>query len=133
MTKSRASTLQLVATIFVLVASRLDAESPVLSSWWLAIGAGTLAMLLSQVRTARVISATLSAMTLLVTLTNFHSELNRGTGLLVLVLLVLATAAQAITLRGLVVASQAWTTSEKYEPQPANPWNSVDQGIDPTL
>ena len=67
MSKRRAFFLLVSAALLVAIAARLNGESDLLNSWWLAIGAGTLAMLLSRARTATFIAVVLASVTAVVT------------------------------------------------------------------
>ena len=133
MSKLRAFMLLSVAAVLVAIASRLNGESALLSSWWLAIGAGTFALLLSRARAATFLAAVLALVTAVITLASASALLAGDSGRLTLGLLVMSTLAQMLTVRVLATAPHGWNPSAKYETQPANPWNSVDQGIDPTL
>ena len=133
MSKRRAFFLLVAAALLVAIAARLTGESDLLNSWWLAIGAGTLAMLLSRARTATFIAVVLALVTAVVTVASASTLLAGNAGVLALGLLALSTLAQLLTVRGLAMFPERWRSSAKYETQSANPWNSVDQGIDPTL
>ena len=90
-------------------------------------------MLLSRARTATFIAVVLALVTAVVTVASASTLLAGNAGVLALGLLALSTVAQLLTVRGLAMFPERWRSSAKYETQSANPWNSVDQGIDPTL
>ena len=77
MSKLRAFMLLSVAAVLVAIASRLNGESALLSSWWLAIGAGTFALLLSRARAATFLAAVLALVTAVITLASASALLAR--------------------------------------------------------
>lgn len=133
MSKLRVFGIQLLATVLIAAAGLLDASSELVGSWWTVVGAGTCAMLLSRARSAIVIATTLVVFTGVVALIAAAAFASSDTAFPPVLLLATASGIQVFTLRGLLRRPAAWQTSVRYDSRPANPWNAVDQGIDPTL
>ena len=127
MTKARLFLLQLLAAAALKGVTFIEGGFEAASILALVVAAGALAAAISRRRGSLIISWTLAALTVALTVSAVTSVGPLGAGLCVVV--------------GATLSFGAWfaqrtpavrEVTHKSEQRPVNPWNAIDQGIDPT-
>jgi hypothetical protein len=127
MTKARLFLAQVAATALVFAASRFGKADSLTAMLWLVLAAGTLAVAISHRRMQLLVSWLMTALTAGAGVSEVAAGQNIGAGISVTAAAVLG----AVAFMWLRHAPTAVVAS-KYESRPTNPWNALDQGIDPT-
>lgn len=126
MTKLRRFVIQAVCAGLIFGAARFAADMQVLSVWPLVVAAGALASTMSHQLVARVVAWVIALGTAALAITAFHA-------LGAAALLGLAAIGLTRVAFARLSVSSSSRRAKAYETAPTNPWNAVDQGIDPTL